>query len=894
MTTNLTKTLVVAGLFACAFAPGLTADGKYFHPWDGSRGMPVHIIPLTDEDGQSIAPQDTSAAPFSTRTTCGACHDYEAISSGWHFNAGSSTVPQGRAGEPWMWVDGAVGMQIPISQRDWPRSLKPSDVGLTPWSLTKLFGRHMPGGGRGAPVNTLDDPEARWELSGKLDVNCLACHSASPKQNMTEWTKQIARENFRWAATAASGIAEVGGMASRARESWSPHDGPNPDDKLYAVRPYVRYDLKCFDAKNATFFDIANHPSDNRCLHCHSVTKVGAKRSEMGRDVHTAAGLKCVDCHRNDIGHKIDRGLAGDNSCRGCHLGSSKYGAPKPEHKGLPPHHFEKMACTVCHSGVKLDADPAVVRTSRANSLGIFGRAQWDTKLPYIVEPVFVKNAEGIIEPRRMMWPSYWVRVKAGQLSPVPLAEVQNVSAGILDAAQQIARSVTALQGAMGDTDEYLFAGTLGFVAAGKVYQVNADGGLDLVGEAGSNAGTWVMSLNGQWTNAIPVFNPDNFKPADVKSDELALSALKGVINALQSIVPAEVRPVLIKSGKVLAVNEAGELTTLAPYSAASVETWAWFKDGKIEPLVSDFAARTVSELVGTDRMLTEEQVSLMLKKLGQDYGFISSGKLFTLGADGTLAAAAHPAAEPVSWALGHDVRPAPKAIGSESCSECHSADSKFFFSQITAVGPLKTASGAVTPMYQFEGQDAGFNRLFGISFTFRPFFKLALLSAVGATAAMFFVYIVLSMSRLANLKGIGWLDKAALVFTILGGIGLGLSGLVETAYLGRSLQGYPVLIRMSLVGLFAASMALLTILRARGHSFDCVETATVSLRMRMFFWMLLAFGIAAVSTILIAMVPLLGSHGQHICSLLHSYSSIFVAVLAIGYGIAAGRAHKV
>ncbi|MFA5240697.1 MAG: hypothetical protein WC476_13460, partial [Phycisphaerae bacterium] len=52
---------------------------------DGSRAVPIHIIPLIDDGGGKVIPDVEPILPFSMRQTCGACHDYEKISHGWHF-----------------------------------------------------------------------------------------------------------------------------------------------------------------------------------------------------------------------------------------------------------------------------------------------------------------------------------------------------------------------------------------------------------------------------------------------------------------------------------------------------------------------------------------------------------------------------------------------------------------------------------------------------------------------------------------------------------------------------------------------------------------------------------------------------------------------------------------
>ncbi|NOR15586.1 MAG: hypothetical protein GQ544_07780, partial [Candidatus Aminicenantes bacterium] len=395
------------------------------HAWDGSRSVPVHLLPLKDEFDQTIIPTETYPLPFSTRYTCAPCHAYDVLSHGLHFDADSSEQA-GRRGEPWFWVDDKSGTVLPVSYRDWEGVWHPDDLKLSPWEFVLLFGRHMTGGGVGDLGAEMPTPESRWEVSGKIEINCLGCHNASRIQSHSEWAKQILRENFRWAATAASGLGEVGGMASRLPVTWDLFDGPDPDDTEWAVVPSVSYSPHLFDSKHRVYFDIGEKPGNDRCLVCHSVSSVGLPKYQQMEDVHLAAGMKCVDCHRHDLSHAMIRGYEGEAeergdsslaafSCKGCHLGadlkgngaegSGRLGAPYPQHKGIPAVHFERLTCTICHSGAVPNKEPDRVRTSRANRLGIYGVAQWSTVFPHVVEPVFIRDDEGHISPHRLVWP---------------------------------------------------------------------------------------------------------------------------------------------------------------------------------------------------------------------------------------------------------------------------------------------------------------------------------------------------------------------------------------------------------------------------------------------------------------------------------------------------------
>ncbi|MBN2210035.1 MAG: hypothetical protein JW709_01450, partial [Sedimentisphaerales bacterium] len=151
---------------------------------DGSRAKTVHHFPLYDDQDFEIFPD--SIEPFSTRQTCGKCHDYDTISQGWHFNAGLMDKPAGRRAQPWLYWDAAIGVQFPLSYRKWEGVFSPSEAGLTQWDFVRIFGRQLPGGMAGEKmVSNKIDPGDKWELSGMLEVNCLACHNVSYRQDQS-------------------------------------------------------------------------------------------------------------------------------------------------------------------------------------------------------------------------------------------------------------------------------------------------------------------------------------------------------------------------------------------------------------------------------------------------------------------------------------------------------------------------------------------------------------------------------------------------------------------------------------------------------------------------------------------------------------------------------------
>jgi hypothetical protein len=514
---------------------------------DGSRAVPIHLVPLypENEDGKKgfkIAGNDEILLPFSTRWTCGACHSYAIISSGRHFNAVDANVAPGRTGQPWILVDASTDTQIPLSYRSWHRAFKPEQVGLTPRQFTKLFGRQAPGGGAGELESQDPNEFMREFVSGKLEINCLACHNADPGQDQAEYAVQIARENFRWAAAASCEFARVRGSAIDMPDTYDTFM-PMPLDDPKKIPPRVSYREGAFDQDNSVFFDITRKVPNERCYFCHSNLDVSSNSPEKwaaDEDVHLTAGLKCVDCHRNGIDHNITRGYEGEqadsknpltavSSCEGCHLGqknSSKpaclgegaarqggglavalagvpiegrLGAPVPEHRGIPPVHFDKLSCTSCHSGPWPGEKTILTKTARAHGLGIQGINKSPEVLPHIETVVFAKQSNGKIAPHKLLWPAFWGTIKDGKVTPINLEVVRKTVRKIL-AGQKLPssgdwRTLTAEHIAEGlDSLQKEIEGEAVYISGGKLYKIDNKGKLIAVEHDAAKPYLWPIA----------------------------------------------------------------------------------------------------------------------------------------------------------------------------------------------------------------------------------------------------------------------------------------------------------------------------------------------------------------------------------------------------------------
>jgi hypothetical protein len=388
----------------------------------GSRGQPAHIIALRDPEGDTIQPGDRRALPFSVTQTCGGdCHDTAAISRGWHFNAALPGVPAGRKGQPWMLVDRQTATQIPLSYRTWAGTYKPQQLGIGSHEFAVRFGGRMPGG-----VAPDGSDHARWNVSGALEVNCLACHDASPAYDQAEYGRQVSMENFRYAPASASGLGLVSGSSKEMPDLFDYLLPNSVEDALQPKVPKVEYAPSRFLPSGKMAFDIVREVKSSRCYYCHTnadTGMTGSSRWKANEDIHMARGITCVQCHRSGLDHMDTRGTedAGEASlsCKGCHMESQAMGAPHPDHAGIPPVHFTKMTCTACHSGPLPESNTRQLKNGMTHGLGEFNVNKSAQALPHLYYPVFARQEDGKIGPNRLVWPAFWGRMRQDAIQPL-------------------------------------------------------------------------------------------------------------------------------------------------------------------------------------------------------------------------------------------------------------------------------------------------------------------------------------------------------------------------------------------------------------------------------------------------------------------------------------------
>jgi len=343
-----------------------------------SPGWKHHDVWLKNELGDSITPLKNAIDPYSPRMTCGVCHSYSTITSGYHFQQGFDEMSDAYSPErPWMLSPGQFGKgcapasysgrvarkvnadskQIDLSTYDWIGAggkLSPAK-GV----ISAACGWTHPGGGPleygrridGRPdlsmnlaeaekknTNPLDgdfssasapDRKSHFRESGVIEADCMICHM--PAYRMDLRSQQVSARNYRWAATAGAGLGTVKGAVFTYKNA---HAGPESPEFMagtwnFAKRPVVQYswdngDLFLTDGRLKGGV-IRKNVGLKNCLNCHlysNARKAGTIYTPES-DAHIKAGLQCTDCHglvgqtsAERLRHQIAKGWAPENTVR--------------------------------------------------------------------------------------------------------------------------------------------------------------------------------------------------------------------------------------------------------------------------------------------------------------------------------------------------------------------------------------------------------------------------------------------------------------------------------------------------------------------------------------------------------------------------------------------------
>jgi hypothetical protein len=373
----------------CILLPVLFLFSHGVHPVPAYSQVPEHEkIILKGFDGSPIA--SDSKAPYSPKRTCGACHDYDRITNGYHFQQGRTD----RTGKivisdtfdpkyPWNLSSGMYGKHSPTSddsiQLARKISRQPSEIDKSSFYFLQNCGSCHPGGGFGeydrkgnlyynegtkkfgyelsgenpeldgdyTPVSDGDrNYGSPWDKSGVSEADCLICHLKG-----YQWKERGAAlrgKLFKVGPTVGAGWAIL-------KLSQDESGNPKADE---VIIDYTKKEVADFDTLH---LQIVRTPPDENCGSCHATSdgkKTGLQWSPE-TDVHKSKELNCISCHPGDKEHNFAKGNTLqetirddlDNtmfSCEDCHYKRKDKKAPSYRHP-FSPRHMKRIACETCH-----------------------------------------------------------------------------------------------------------------------------------------------------------------------------------------------------------------------------------------------------------------------------------------------------------------------------------------------------------------------------------------------------------------------------------------------------------------------------------------------------------------------------------------------------------------
>jgi hypothetical protein len=293
------------------------------------------------------------------------------------------------------------------------------------------------------------------------------------------------------------------------------------------------------------------------------------------------------------------------------------------------------------------------------------------------------------------------------------------------------------------------------------VYEVNLDGGLDAspyARETTAAAPLWAVK---QDQNVVPLL--PEFDPQAKEIDPAVETRVQQILESLAAVESAPGKPVFLNKKALYQITDTYLEKIESPQPPSAAPELAWLVEGKITPLVADFELGTIDALAGSEQTLTEDQVRRILEKLSQSpaeeqskgkkrYVYVSGGKLFRLDRDGRLEAVNDASADPVTWPLAHEVRPARQSLGVNGCKDCHRFGSPFLFRKAKGTGPLKTAHVKTISANSFMRLDRPYQMAFGLSFVVRPLFKWVLFLSLIVLGSVLVLLFLLVLGRLSGL----------------------------------------------------------------------------------------------------------------------------------------------
>jgi hypothetical protein len=178
------------------------------------------------------------------------------------------------------------------------------------------------------------------------------------------------------------------------------------------------------------------------------------------------------------------------------------------------------------------------------------------------------------------------------------------------------------------------------------------------------------------------------------------------------------------------------------------------------------------------------------------------------------------------------------------------------------------TRQSKTVSMHEFMEVDSSYNKLFGATFSIRTSLKTMLgniallLTLIGLAAGLPLIYKLIGRLQEKNLP-----LKPVRIVLIFAMLVLAVTGFGFGWPVSYPLDGFPLLSHVGFGAFYAVALLVWAALRAREGN--------------LWFWIILVSGIVLILSVLIAMFPVLGTHGQHTAIVVHRVAAVITIIAA-------------
>jgi hypothetical protein len=201
-------------------------------------------------------------------------------------------------------------------------------------------------------------------------------------------------------------------------------------------------------------------------------------------------------------------------------------------------------------------------------------------------------------------------------------------------------------------------------------------------------------------------------------------------------------------------------------------------------------------------------------------------------------------------------------------------------FGQVAVDGPLADPN-ATLAMVSMQGIDPSLATAFARTFVFRPMMKTVVFVVSALIALVLLLYGLKALEQIACVAGgdvkmpfdcAGLLTKAA---TVVGA--LSILVLAFTGFLPGTIQGYGLMLHATFAPVFILCMAYLVVAGARRNA---CRLSGLGLIRAVCFWTLAFLTLPLALSIAVSMLPLFGTHMQHVLAQVHTVTAWMFAIV--------------